>query len=94
VTLSQLLAAHARKCPRCGYDLTGSIDAGVSRCPECALEITLQELWMMHCSDPQGRPNSLSPNELRVEGKQLLRWIMTGLCLLVLVIALLISLLG
>lgn len=49
---------------------------------------------MMHCSDPQGRPNSLSPNELRVEGKQLLRWIMTGLCLLVLVIALLISLLG
>lgn len=36
----ELLRRDARYCQQCGYDLAGTIKAGIARCPECGSAIT------------------------------------------------------
>jgi len=59
-----------KRCFHCGYDLTGTIDAGERACPECGRSFTIDDLWK-HGSNPRGMPKSLPPEEPRISGKVL-----------------------
>jgi hypothetical protein len=76
---SDHLPPFARACPDCGYDLTGSIDAGRDRCPECGMSFTIDELLMVHLSNGEGEPRSISPHEWTIRGSRL--FLICGLAL-------------
>ena len=86
---SERLPPFVRLCPDCGYDLTGSIDAGRSQCPECGAPFTVDELLMVHLSNADGAPRSISPHEWTIRGPLLfliLGAMMVGLLMIMMLI--------
>ena len=61
-------------CPKCGYDLFATIDAGLHRCPECGAGFVLE----LGAPVKGGRLVRLRPDEKRVTG----RWLIVGLFVL------------
>lgn len=63
-------------CPNCEYPLAGlppRDPAGSLVCPECGLELTPRDLWVLqHAADPAGKPRSINPRERVVRGPVLL----------------------
>jgi hypothetical protein len=59
-------------CPRCGYDLTGTVESEGDRCPECGWEFTPQDLALLGPSNLSGQPRSLKPADRRMGGPWLL----------------------
>lgn len=63
----------ARFCPKCEYDLGGSIHAPITQCPECGLRFSKRDLFILNCRrDPKGEPASFSPHECRINGRWLI----------------------
>jgi len=62
-------AAVSLTCPRCEYDLRGSIKPEGVICPECGWKLTQQDIeTLRHQPDGSGEPGSLSPHEARASG--------------------------
>ncbi|MFG0330920.1 MAG: hypothetical protein ACF8PN_13610 [Phycisphaerales bacterium] len=43
--------SHAPRCPRCNYDLSGSLESSDRRCPECGRAWTVDELALQQVAD-------------------------------------------
>ncbi len=59
-------------CPVCGYELRGLPIGpdGERTCPECGQKLTQRDLSvLMREDDPAGRPATLDPHEVRVNGR-------------------------
>jgi hypothetical protein len=80
---------HLRSCPRCGYHLRGTIDAGLDRCPECGRTFTLAELLIGN-ADASATPGSINPRDVVLPGRPVvLAGLVTGLVIIFLAWALL-----
>lgn len=82
---------QAQRCPICRYDLRGTIAGGERRCPECGFAFTLDQLYAMNVSNPEGAPRSLAPNRLRVEGPQMLLYLFSTVVFILIVMSLLLA---
>lgn len=49
-------------CPRCSYDLRGRAD---TRCPECGLQPTLEQLWLAQLDAPAASDSQPLDEETR-----------------------------
>lgn len=61
---------HAKRCPQCDSDIADSLASGRRRCPTCDTHFTTRDLGWRDF-DPAGEPVTLSPNERRMNGRQL-----------------------
>ncbi len=59
-------------CAICGFDLQGTVLAGLRTCPECGWEFTDNDMVLLGPSDKNGEPRSLRGNEPRIKGWLLL----------------------
>lgn len=69
---SSVIPSPVPPCPKCGDDLTGTVESGGDRCPECAWEFTPQDLALLGPSNLSGAPRTLKPAESRLRGPWLL----------------------
>lgn len=61
---------HAKRCPQCDGDIADALASGRRRCPACDTHFTTRDLGWRDF-DPAGEPVTLSPNERRMNGRQL-----------------------
>src|SRR5690349_17560782 len=69
---SPLVPKAVPPCPRCGYDLSGTVAGGGDQCPECGWEFTTHDLELLGPSNLRGEPRTLKPAESRMRGPWLL----------------------
>ena len=84
--IGTVTSGMARACPRCGYDLSATIDAGLHRCPECGAGFVVELGAPVKC----GRLVRLRPDEKRVGG----HWLIVAIFVLLALVLLITLLLG
>ncbi len=72
--IGTVTSGMARACPKCGYDVSATIDAGIHRCPECGAGFVVELRFPVK----GGYLVRLRPDEKRVSG----RWLMVALFVL------------
>ncbi len=93
--IGTVTSGMARACPKCGYDVSATIDAGLHRCPECGAGFVVEPghptslPWELGIPVKGGRLVRLRPDEKRVSGHWLIVAIFVLLGLVVLITLLL-----